>query len=750
MKIAIFFFIIICVITNCSYASETNYVDSLNALIIKDKNDTNKINHYNEIALEYSFYNTDSAIIYSKLALKLSNELLKKKYYSTDNFLIYLKLTKTCYQLANFYDDNGSYIKSKQLNDIGIKICELLEQTSLNIKMILSQKAKFYSNNGNLLNKTGDYNNALENYFKAIKFASKIDNKKILATNYGNIGIIYKYLGNYYKAIEYYNKALKIAEQLNNKNKICAILSNIANIYDAKNDTVNAFKFYNKSLKISKEINDKRNIETIYINLGDLFQKQKKYEYSLNYYNKSLEIANELGDIVNIIVINGNIGTLYLERNEFSKAENYLLLAINNADKIGYLQASKEFKEKLSELYEKNGKLNLAIKYFKESITAKDSLFNDDKKNEITRKEMTFEFEKKQEKIKAEQDKKDAVTLANKNRQRIILIFVLCVLLLVITIAVIIYRALRVTKKQKTIIEEQKQIVDEKNSELNSRNEEILAQRDEIEAQRETLYIQKNELEKVYEGLRSSIRYAKQIQTALLPTADSLKELFVNHFIFYKPCQIVSGDFYWAKKRNNWLLFCVADCTGHGVPGGFMSMLGISFLNEIVPKENITDSSKTLEELRKYIIRSLNQKGVFGEQKDGMDISFCALNLETNELSFSGANNPLYIVRKNENSVIEISADKMPISIHIKMDNFTNNIVKLNKGDRLYLFSDGYADQFGENSKKKYKYSKFKDLILNISNLSFNEQLSYVEKDFSSWKGNLNQIDDVTILGIEI
>jgi len=261
---------------------------------------------------------------------------------------------------------------------------------------------------------------------------------------------------------------------------------------------------------------------------------------------------------------------------------------------------------------------------------------------------------------------------------------------------------------------------------------------------------QKNKLNELYKDLSDSVRYAKRIQTALLPCEDYINKVLKENFIYFKPKDVVSGDFYWVKEIGDHIIISVADCTGHGVPGGFMSMLGISFLNEVVKRQEINTTAQVLEEMRQYIISCMQQHGAFGEQKDGMDISLIEIDKNSLKAQYSGANNPIYIYRINTNILEEIKPDKMPIGIHLKMDSFTNHQFQLNKGDIIYMFSDGFADQFGGEKGKKYKYKTFRELLLNNANEDMGKQLAFIENEFNSWRGDFEQIDDVTIFGIKI
>ena len=323
---------------------------------------------------------------------------------------------------------------------------------------------------------------------------------------------------------------------------------------------------------------------------------------------------------------------------------------------------------------------------------------------------------------------------------------------------------------------QQKHEIEEKNEELNQLIEETIAQRDEIESQRNSVQKQKELVEIINKEVSQSIDYATRIQQAILPEKKVLKKYFNKHFVLFKPKDRVSGDFYWWTHIKGSTVITAADCTGHGVPGAFMSMLGVSFLREIVQKEYITHPGVILRKLRKEVIKSLKQKGETGEQKDGMDMSLVSINNETKILQFAGANNPLYIITNHklslidndeennalkliDNSVLkiesskllyEVKPDKMPIAIYVKMDNFITHEIQLQEGDQIYMFSDGFADQFGGPKGKKFKYKPFKRLILENANKPMAEQKQILSDAFDSWRGDLEQIDDVVVLCIKI
>jgi serine phosphatase RsbU (regulator of sigma subunit) len=271
---------------------------------------------------------------------------------------------------------------------------------------------------------------------------------------------------------------------------------------------------------------------------------------------------------------------------------------------------------------------------------------------------------------------------------------------------------------------------------------------------------QKNYIEKIHLEITDSINYAKRIQNAVLPDHSLLSQYFGDYFIMFKPRNVVSGDFYWFSRIDNKIIFCVADCTGHGVPGAFMSMLGISFLREIITKEHLNEPSEILNKLRNEIIIALNQKGVQSDQKDGMDISLFSLDIlpqennsdESYEFLWAGANNPCWIVKKS--NLEELMPDKMPVGIHDHLDGFKTIRVHLKKGDKIYLFTDGYRDQFGGPSSKKFMSKHLKELIIENSSECMVKQKEILEQKIEEWRLGFGikheQTDDITIAGLEI
>lgn len=330
-----------------------------------------------------------------------------------------------------------------------------------------------------------------------------------------------------------------------------------------------------------------------------------------------------------------------------------------------------------------------------------------------------------------EQEGKIKVQLATLEKQKLILYFVILALLLVSFLGYYIYRGYRIKK--------------EANIKLQEKNRTISLQKDEIEKQRDLAAAQRDQIAYQKKHITDSIMYAKRIQTALIPSLELFSDK-LEHFVLYKPLAIVSGDFYWVCTLGNLQVIISADCTGHGVPGAFMSMLGVTMLNEIVIGKHITMPDQIIDHLRRGIIKSLKQVAEEDSVKDGMDISVCAVDFENSLLWFSGANNPLYLVRGGE--LMHYRADKMPVAIHYRMDPFTLHRIELQKGDMFYIFSDGFADQFGGPKQKKFMSMKLKETLVSLSGTPMLQQGERLNEIFESWKGESPQVDDVIMIGV--
>jgi len=732
--VKIFVTILLLLIFKFTFADK---VDSLLNVYKSTKSDTAKVNTLNNLSKCYYNINIDSAEMYAKQAFEQSL-IIKYKYGEAKS--------KAYLSDALFY--KGEYRKSIDLLEEAINIFDDLNKSDeiINAYITLGQSWKELGNNPK----------ALDNLILALKSAEKFKDDFRIGKSMITIGIILLEQKKFNEALQYSKKALQHFIKSNNIAQIANAYARIGNVFgDIENpnrskDSV--IYYYKKSLELFQSINHQRGIAVIYNNIASVYMDQGDFSQAINYFNKAYEMRLKLGDQNGLAIILNNLGNCNINIKNYNKAISYLNQSLNISLKIHKPDMIIDNYNNLAECYKQQKDFDKAYYYKELYVNLKDSLYSYNNNLQITEMQTKYETEKKEKEIqilnqnKAINSLKVQQQFEKLNNQRNTIYLIIVILLFVIIMLLI---SLKLYYQKQSA---NKKLV-EQNNEIKQQKEEIVTQRDEIEAQINIVTEQKEKIEKIHEELTSSIRYANLLQEAVLPTNELFKEYFSDYFILYKPCFIVSGDFYWLNKIDDNILICVADCTGHGVPGGFMSMLGTSFLNEIIIKNNIISPEIILNQLREYIIISLKQKGIIGEQKDGMDISLCSINTKTLLLNYSGAYNSVYIINSNSDGMqelTEIKADKMPIAYSQNMKDFTKKEMQLHKNDIIYLFSDGYSDQFGGSKNNKFMYKKFKNILLENINNNMQVQKEILSKIFYDWKGENDQTDDITVIGIKI
>jgi serine phosphatase RsbU (regulator of sigma subunit)/Tfp pilus assembly protein PilF len=590
---------------------------------------------------------------------------------------------------------------------------------ALNYKPIL---ATYYLSLGFIYNNQGKISKALDYYDKGLKLSKEIDDKNGVANSLQNIAGIYSYQGDYDKAIEFCFKSLKTYEAIGDHRGTAYALNSIGSSYFEKKEFKKALKYYKISIDIRENIGDKAGLTDTYNNIGLIYKIQGNKTLALDYFYKSLKIQEEIGYNGITISLN-NIGTLELEEGNILKAKKYGIKGLKVAQELGFPNDIKNAAWLLHKIYEKEGKGIEALEMYKLSILMRDSINNEETQKASAKQQAKYEYEKQKAIDDAEHDKLLAIEKEEKAKQKILTTATAGGLGLVVVFLIFVFNRLRVTKKQKLVIEEQKAKVEQ--------------QKDVVEAAH-------HELEEKNQEIMDSITYAKRIQLAILPPDKVVKEYLQESFILYKPKDIVAGDFYWLEQQNDKVLFAAADCTGHGVPGAMVSVVCNNALNRSVREHGLTDPGEILNKTREIVVEEFEKSDE--DVKDGMDIALCSL--EGNKLQYAGAHNPLWIIRKGE--IIETKANKQPIG---KFDNplpYTTHTFELQKGDTIYIFSDGYVDQFGGEKGKKFKAKAFRELLLSVQDQNMEEQKTIIDNAFETWRGNLEQIDDVCVIGVRI
>jgi serine phosphatase RsbU (regulator of sigma subunit) len=548
---------------------------------------------------------------------------------------------------------------------------------------------------------------ALENLSDALLWFSLNCSESGYACALNLKGNLYESFGDYEKALEFCLEANKVSSEIGDRDTEAETCSQLGLIYTRLCNFIKALDYYNKALMIREEMNDENAVASSLNRIGMIMRMTKKYDESLEYYKRSLEIRRRNNQTTSIPWTMLGIASTYEEMSNYSEALKYYKEGMIGGD----IRCTLQCKLGTGRIETKLGDSEKAEENLLESLKIAQEL-----------KAMSLVAEA----YSALANHYESAGNVDKALQN--------------------YKLFQRTRE--------KVLSDEARSRL--RNIEITHAVEKSEQEKEIFRLKHVELKQAYDiieeknkDITSSINYASRIQRAMLSEPSEIKGLSKNCFVVFLPKDIVSGDFYWFNKSGDKLIAVAGDCTGHGVPGALMSMLGISFLEEIVNYREITDSGKILDELRKEVQRALRQKGTREEAKDGMDISLCVIEKKKKNIQFSGAYNNLYLIRNKE--LIEFAADRMPIAIFDRADsNFKRNDIPTLPGDIIYMFSDGYADQFGGPNEKKYKYATLKAFLLDIHKLPMAKQKLKLEKEFNDWKGVNTQIDDVLILGLKL
>jgi serine phosphatase RsbU (regulator of sigma subunit) len=564
-----------------------------------------------------------------------------------------------------------------------------------------------------------------EAYEVAIKLKSK--NKQANALNL--IGTAYFEQRKYRQAIKNYEKEYEIRKELRQNISSTKTLFNIGSIYESWNKKAKAIKTYSEVLELSKKYNRTALAKQCYNRLIHLYDEGKHYKDGFLIVKEYLDFSGKsklLKEQYKISILE----TRYEEEKKLKEEVESKLTELDSSYAV--VQDQKETLEEEKEVLVKD--------------TAKKSI-------EIT--DLTIETEEKEIAI---QEQKEKV-----RRQRQWMIAFGTFFVVVSILSILLFRLYRGKKKANQQLALQNAEILEKNEEINAQAEELKIKNSEIEESKEeimqqagqlvealdALTIQKDEIQKKNSQIMDSINYASKIQKAMLPQEKTIAEGFSETMLLFLPQNIVSGDFYWYRKLDDYLVFVTADCTGHGVPGAFMSMLGMSFLNEVVKKDKTEKPAEILDILRQKVKTSLKQTKKNRMASDGMDMSLCILDTKKNLLHFAGANNPLYIIRKKQLHIVK--ADPQPVSIYLKEDEFTHHKIEIQKGDCIYIFSDGYIDQFGGQHGDKFKSKRFKELLITISDQPMSEQKIIMEQMLEEWMHDkYAQLDDILVLGVKI
>ncbi len=583
------------------------------------------------------------------------------------------------------------------------------------------------------LESKGNYKAALQNFIIASDLFKRIKNKPKLAQCYTAMGIVYWYQGFSDKAIDYYKKNISICLEIKDENGMAASYGNIAIIFDERQDLENALLYYNKALAIFEK--NKRAMQTAACldNMSLIYKQKKEFKTALDFNLRSYNLRERIGDTLGMLASMENLGGIFISLNKYDDAIAISDRVVTIASRLGSKEDIKFAYINLKEAYEAKKDYKSANIILNKLMEIKDSLRNIENANQIAELETKFKTKEKEtelSEIKLMQELREVENAEKIKKKNYSIIILALIGFFILLLAFILLKRFKEKKQvaeelraKNSAIENQKTIIDKAYLELSEKNKDIT----------------------------DSIKYAQRIQEAIFPSDSNFSSLLPQSFVFFKPKDIVSGDFYWVEKGNvDSLYIAVVDCTGHGVPGAFMSIVGFNLLNKAIHENKCDTPADILHQVNIDLTETLKQTIEASSVKDGMEISLCKWNKNENELIFAGANTIVYHVSNKQ--INTIKGNKYPIGGFYgeQLQPFQNIKINVQPNDCVYLFSDGYADQFGGPKGKKYKYKQLEEFLLSNSSKSIAEQKELLSNEFESWRGNLEQVDDVCIIGIRI
>jgi serine phosphatase RsbU (regulator of sigma subunit) len=593
---------------------------------------------------------------------------------------------------------------------------------------IKEQYGNIYDYEGIVYTRKGDYENATKSLYKSISYSEQIHDSTKIHDALDHLGTVSFYRSDFKTAISFYKKGLKYISKKKSIRSYISTIDNIGLCFSNLKMLDSALYYQTQTINELETIQDSAFMAEAYINIASTLLELKNYIIAKPYIEKAYIINNNLKNQYGVLMGNLYLGRLLEETKKYSEAIKYLQTAYDIAKKLEIPNQIKQTSSSLADVYEKTGDYKKSTFYMRELVNVMQDLYTEENTKAINELSAKYETEKKHQEIELLTKDKAIKEQKIKNDKYIKLsIAVVAILLLILLISY--FNRFRKKKKDNIILQE--------------KNDAIAKQNTKIEEQKFELEIKNKEI-------TDSINYAKRIQASVIPSQNLLNSLLKEYFIYFQPKDIVSGDFYWTMKHNGIVYVVVADCTGHGVPGAMMSMLGTSLLNQIIPELNTLVIGDILKEMHTKLVKSLNENVEHRNSKDGMDLSLIAIDERTKNIYFSGAGRPLYYVKNNEFHIIK--ADKYSIGsvFESSVVNFTTHQINYNTPVLLYMFTDGVPDQFGGPYGKKFMTKQLQEVIKNNCNTPFNNQQSVFSTAINNWKSGHDQTDDITFVGIRL
>ncbi len=689
-------------------------MDSLAALFKTTPKDTNHVKWGLKIGQELMYTDVKGAKDYCEQAFKIAEEKKWDKGMANCQHLIgYIYLLEGNTSEAIARSQEALKLRQKNNDKAGM--------------------AKSYGNLGTIYNSMAQYPKALELQLKSLKLNEEVKNDQGIAACLSNLGNIYSSLKKPVQSLDYQLKALELNKKLEIQRGVAGSLMNVSNAYqdlstadlkelkithEERMKRVYAYKY--ESLSRWLQMGELQGIVLAYQNMGDLYSLTRRADSAIYYYKKALDIYESAGEEYGAANIGARLGGIYYTLLlDNRKAEQLLSKSLVIAKKLGRIELERDVSLGLSQVYNDINEPSKALFHFKNHIKLRDSVMNEENNKKIIQQQMQYEFNKilVADSLKLLEEKR--VNAIELGQQKTVSYFSLLGIILLIIVVILVMRNLRASKKINAVISEKKKEVEAQKHIVEEKNKEII----------------------------DSINYAKRLQDAAIPSRELFFSLLPTSFIYYQPKDIVAGDFYWIYKlKGNKILVAAADCTGHGVPGALVSIVCLNALNRCVEEFKLSEPAQILDKTSEIVQQSFRQEE--NDVNDGMDIALTLIDTVTGKGSFAGANNAVWIV--TDGIINELKGDNQPVGKQHDPQPFSQENFNLKKNDLIILFTDGYTDQFGGEKGKKLKTKMFKEQVANYSSLNIEEVRMNVEETFANWKGNLEQVDDVLVIGIKI
>jgi serine phosphatase RsbU (regulator of sigma subunit) len=608
-----------------------------------------------------------------------------------------------------------SYTNLQEGINYSLQAYELAKK--LNYERIFS---KLFNTQGAVYADMAETSKALTLFLDGLNYAKKYNQIGAQVALYNSLGNLYNKQGDSKIALSYYLQSVETASKGKTKRIPVVAYSNISGIYSYYGKLDSALYYVDMCVEYNLKNNDKTGLANNYISLSDINYKLNDKGKCLFYALKAIESTKEINDVYTLAHAYVQLSDAYYLQNNLPKAIDALIESRIYSKQTGDIPSLETSAHYLGEYYEELGDYRNSLRFFREFKMYQDSALNRESIQQVKNAEAKYESEKKEKEIEL-LGQKQKLNDAENHKKKIYLSVALFGIIILAFILMILYR--NNVLKQKT------------NSNLEAFNKEINHQKELIEVKNKEIV--------------DSINYAKRIQQSVLTSENYFRTHTADFFILFKPKDIVSGDFYWALNHEDKFIVMTADCTGHGVPGAMMSMMGINFLNEIVNEKKISSPAEILNHLRRDIVKALNPEGSLIETKDGMDCCLCSFDFNQMKLRYANANNNFYIVRHKE--LITSKSNKMPVGAgHTANELFTEYEMDIQKNDLVITFTDGYADQFGGDKGKKFKYKQLEELLHSSAHLPLSLIKEKLNDTIEFWKGDLEQVDDICVIGIRI